>query len=201
MKKLFPFLLVIFLGSCAYSGSYNSSFVPQSISYPDSQKISGKGLIFMEVADETYIFEGRPTSFTGGGTTLKLPLGEYAKQIALKVFSGLFTEGVRFSNNTEDSSNYLLTISPKVTDFSYAYDSASSLGFAITPEAKISMQITVYDKNSKKVFEKTYYPEKLEGDTYIFSTNPDEKVNQAAHRLISNIFEKSLNDIKNTLTE
>ena len=201
MKKFFPFLFVLFLGSCAYSGSYNSSFVPQSIPYPDSQKISGKGLVFMEVADEAYIFEGRPTSFTGGGTSLKLPLGVYAKQIALKVFSGLFTEGVRFSNNIEDSGDYLLTISPKVTNFSYAYDAASSLGFAVTPEAKISMQILVYDRNSKKVFEKTYNPDKLKGDSYMFSTNPDEKVNQAAHRLISDIFEKSLNDIKNTLTE
>jgi hypothetical protein len=201
MKKFIPYVLVIFLGSCAYSGSYNPSFVPQSISYPDSQKFSGSGLIYMDVIDESYIFEGRPTSFTGGGTSLKLPLGNYAKQIALRVFSELFTDGVRFSNDLNDSNNYLLTINPKVTSFSYAYDAASSLGFAITPEAKISMQISVYDQDAKRVFEKTYYPEKLEGDTYMFSANPDEKVNQAAHRLITNIFEQSLNDIKNTLTE
>ena len=201
MKRYIPYFLVVFLGSCAYSGSYNPSFVPQSISYPDSRKLSGSGLVYMDLMDEAYIFEGRPTSFTGGGTSLKLPLGSYAKQIALRVFSELFTEGVRFSNDLGDSNNYLLTISPKVTNFSYAYDAASSLGFAITPEAKISMQISVYDKNSKKVFEKDYYPEKIEGDTYMFSANPDEKVNQAAHTLISNIFEQSLDDIKNTLTE
>lgn len=201
MKNFLPYVLAIFLGSCAYSGSYNPSFVPQSISYPDSQKISGSGLIYMDVVDESYVFEGRPTSFTGGATSLKLPLGNYAKQIGLSIFSELFTDGVRFSNDLKDSNNYLLTISPKVTSFSYAYDSASSLGFAITPEAKISMQISVYDQDAKKVFEKTYYPEKLEGDSYMFSANPDEKVNQAAHRLITNIFEQSLTDIKNTLTE
>tara|TARA_Y100000768_G_scaffold55991_1_gene37294 strand:- start:1546 stop:2151 length:606 start_codon:yes stop_codon:yes gene_type:complete len=201
VKKIFPYILLLFLGSCAYSGSYNPSFIPQPISYPDSQKFSGSGLIYMEVADESYIFEGRPTSFTGSATSLRLPLGNYAKQIALKVFSELFTDGVRFSNDLRDSNNYVLTISPNITSFSYAYDAASSLGFAITPEAKISMKITVFDQQAKKVFEKTYYPEKLEGDTYMFSANPDEKVNQAAHRLINNIFEQSLSDIKNNLTE
>lgn len=201
MKTYLPFILVFLLGSCAYSGSYNASFIPQSISYANSEKLSGKGLIYMSEEEESYIFSGSPTSLTGAATSLKLPLGNYSKQIALKVYSELFTDGVSFSNNLEDSQNYTLSISPKVTDFSFAYNSASSLGFAVTPEAKISLKVTVYNKNGSKVFEKSYSPPKLDGDSYMFSANPDEKVNQAAHRLIANISEESMKDIKRELTE
>jgi len=200
-KFFLPILLLFFISGCTYNVAFNPSYLPTSEVIPASKKLDGKGLIYMSPSDASYVFSDNPTTFTGGGTKLTLNLGDYTREIATKVYSNLFIDGVDFSTNESDGEGYILIISPKVTRFSFGYNQAQNLGFAITPEVTISIQVIVMSPDGEQLFERTYSPPLYQGQTYMASFSPDEKINQAAHILLHDTFYGSFVDIRQALTE
>ena len=187
----------IFITSCAApSLVYRGDYVPSSVDIylPDSQKLSGKGLVQMHWSDETQVLNKNASSFTGGAVSMSIPLGSITKAISLEVYGNLFREGVSFSNEKEDG--YTLIISPKVSSLDYYYDQLSNAGFAITPKVELSANIRVLDKNKNETFSRTYLSGMVKGDTYFLNTSPSEAINKVIHIAIHQVIKESFNDIR-----
>lgn len=179
-------LLGVILGTlltsgCAFNAGYNPSYLPAQ---PMALGITGKSAVVMEATDAQWTFTGGPTSFTGGGTKLTLPLGEITKQVALKVFGAAFASGVDFRDKPTDLGAYRLVVQPKVGQFTYAYNQLKNLGFAVTPQVTMHLNVTLLGPDGKKLHEKQYSSGTVDGDTYLLSGQPAEKVNQLLHQVL-----------------
>ncbi|HZT21412.1 MAG TPA: hypothetical protein VFB55_00745, partial [Verrucomicrobiae bacterium] len=171
----------LLLAGCTFNAGYNPSYLPAQ---PMALGITGKCLVVIADADAQWAFSGSPTSFTGGGTTLTISLGDITKQVALKVFGAAFKEGADFRNTRGDASSYRLIVTPKVTKFSYAYNQLKNLGFAITPQVQLELHASLLTPDGKILLDKTYVSGLAEGDTYVLSGKPAEKVNQIVHQTL-----------------
>ena len=182
MKSRFLSLSVVGLGlffsGCSFNAGYNPSYIS---SQPMALGIAGKSLVVLDVGDAAWTYSGSPTSFTGGGTTLTIPMGEITKQIALKVFGAAFKEGAEFRHTAGDVKGYRLVVQPKVSQFNYAYNQLKNLGFAITPQVQIQLRVVMTGPGGKQILEKTYESGLTEGESYMVSGQPAEKVNQIMH--------------------
>lgn len=174
-------LLALLLAGCTFNAGYNPAYLPA-----DAMKlgIKGKGLVVLSEADAGWTYSGKPTSFTGGGTTLTLPLGEITKQVALKVFGAAFKEGADFRSTADNTTGYRLIVRPKVNKFTYAYNQLKNLGFAITPTVEVELHVVLLSPEGKTLLDKTYASGPTEGASYVLSGQPQEKINQILHQTL-----------------
>lgn len=193
--------IILFIGSCSYDASFRQDFVPATPSLSSMQKLDGKGLVIMSLSEENFIFSDNPASYTGAATSLTIPIGKVIKQIALEVFGSTFSEGAYFSNNSDNSENYVLMINPIVKLDNYKYDQLENLGFAVTPKVSVSAKITVRSPDNSTIFDKNYSYVDMKASAYVFASSPDEKVNELIHQAIHKILLESLTDIRNNLIE
>jgi hypothetical protein len=201
MQKAISLLFILFaltLSNCSYSTNYNASYISEELANV-SQTIDGKALIFTETKEDEKVYNQKPSSLTGGGTTLSAKVGEVLRNISLEVFSKKFSEGAYHSNNLDDTENYSIVIKPEVLNYDYRYNQLKNLGFAITPEVKIDLFVFLYDKQRKLLLEKKYESEYLSGGSYLASFSPHEKVNKAIHMTIYNLLNEVSYDIEATL--
>src|SRR5688572_16687610 len=118
LSLLSAFTAALFYSGCAFNAGYNPSYLPAQAM---ALGIPGKAAVVMESTDAQRVFSGGPTSFTGGGTTLSIPIGEITKQVALKVFGAASTDGADFREKAQNLSAYRIVVQPKVGQFTYAY--------------------------------------------------------------------------------
>lgn len=183
-------IAALLITGCSYKVGFNSSYLPPA---GIVGKHDGKALVVMTQEEQDWVYSGNPTSFTGGGTTLTAPLGNITKQVALEVFSRHFAE-VASATEMPDSGRYTLVVNPHVTHFEYAYNQLKNLGFAITPEVKIDLAVTLYDGTGNKLLDKTYSSDLVEGESYVMSGGPEQKVNQALHKALYDQLEQAAQD-------
>lgn len=174
-------VVALLTGGCAFNAGYNPSYLPAQ---PMALGLTGKSVVIMEATDAQWIFSGNPTSFTGGGTSLTVPLGEITKQVALRVFGAAFEGGVDFRENANDMAAYRLAVRPRVAQFTYAYNQLKNLGFAITPQVTLQLSVVLLAPDGTKLLEETLSSGIVDGDTYILSGQPAEKVNQLLHQAL-----------------
>jgi hypothetical protein len=172
------FTASLLLSGCAFNAGYNPAYVSAQ---PLALGIPGKSLVVLDVNDAEWIYASKPTSFSGGATTLTLPLGEITKQIALKVFGTAFKDGADFRNAAGDSAAYRAVIKPKINKFTYAYNQLKNLGFAVTPQVDIELHVVFLGADGKTLLDKAYSSGLVDGDSYMLSGQPAEKVNQLLH--------------------
>ena len=110
--------VVLWASGCAFNVAYNPSFLPPP---PAVTKVEGKVLITMTEEQEQWVYSGHPTSFTGGGSKLTIPLGSITKQIALNVF-GTYFQQAEASQDMEQAANYRIVVNPVVEHFEYSYN-------------------------------------------------------------------------------
>ena len=189
-------IFATFFSGCTYKAGYNPSFLPGSAM---KMGISGKALVVLEVSEEQRMFSGSPKSFTGGGTTLELPLGEVTKQVALKVFQAAFVDGADFANDTTKAGDYRLVIKPRVVRFDYYYNQLKNLGFAITPQLEMDLDVAVVRADGSVLLQKTYSSGRTEGDTYVLSGSPDEKVNKLVHLTLFKLMTDAALDVQKAM--
>lgn len=194
MKVFKPLALmgiaVLFLGACSYNAGFNSTYLP-----PEgiTTKINERVLIVMSEQEQEWVYSGNPTSFTGGATTLTIPLGNITKQIAIEVFSRHF-RGTESATQLPDDSTYRIAVNPRVSHFDYAYNQLKNLGFAITPEIQLDLNVKMFDGLGKQVMEKTYSSGLRSGESYMVSGSPAEKINQTLHRALFELMEDAAVD-------
>jgi hypothetical protein len=154
----------------------------------------GRVLVVTEVADDNYVYKGSPASFTGSATQLQLPLGVITREIALVVFGRAFKEGSDRANEIKTPGIYRLIVKPRTTSFDYKYNQLRNLGFAITPQTRIFLEVMILDPNGKEVLKKTYDSGLVNGTTYLMSGSPGEMVNRTAHEVLYQLMEQAASD-------
>lgn len=183
-------LTTLIISGCSYKVGFNSSYLPPA---GIVGKTDGKALVLMTQEEETWIYSGHPTSFTGGGTTLTVPMGNITKQVALEVFSRHFAQ-VDTANDLGKAAGYTLVVNPRVKHFEYAYNQLKNLGFAITPEVKLELGVKLFDGSGQQLLDKTYVSGNLEGESYMMSGSPEEKVNKALHQALYDLMSQAARD-------
>lgn len=168
------------LSGCSFNAGYNPAYLTPSVAL----NLEGKSLVVMTADDAAWNLATKPTSFTGGGTTLTVPLGEITRQIALKVFGAAFKQGADFKTTVEGAQGYRLIVKPKVANFTYAYNQLKNLGLAITPQVQLELHITLVSPSGAVVLDKSYSSGLTEGGAYVISGQPSEKVNQVLHQAL-----------------
>lgn len=198
VRSLLLSFALLLLSGCAFNAGYNPSYLPR-----DAVRLglNGKSLVVISEADAQWQFSGKPTSFTGGGTTLTLPMGEITKQVALKVFGSAFTGGADFRSDAAGAEGYRLIVKPKVNKFSYAYNQLKNLGFAITPIVDMELGVELLAPDGTQLLVKTYGTGPTEGSTYAISGQPAEKINQILHLHLFKLMTDAALDAKNVLKD
>ncbi|MEP7311672.1 MAG: hypothetical protein ABI859_03770 [Pseudomonadota bacterium] len=67
------------------------------------------------------------------------------REIAVKVFSKAATDGASTSNDLTDASRYTVVLRPEAKDFTHGFPQLKNLGFAITPEVRWTMRVSILD--------------------------------------------------------
>ena len=182
---------------CQFSGYYHQNYLPADQTMGEA--VPGKGLILTEVSDDNYDFKAGPTSLTGSATQLGLPLGVITREIARVVFGRVFADGVDHSNELKNPTSYKLIIKPRTVSLEYRYNQLRNLGFAVTPQVNIRLEVTLLDNSKKILLRKNYDSGYTSGDTYFVSGAPGENVNRAVHKVLYQLLKQAVTDAQTLL--
>ncbi len=187
----------LFVG-CAFKGQYQPELLSKQLSSLEA-KYDGKALVVTSLEDDQKNYNQGPTSLTGAATKLNVNVGSYLKEISVEVFSRLFKEGAIHSNDNNHSGNYTIVINPKILNYEWRFNQLKNLGFAITPETKIDLVVTLKDSKGNTLLNKEYKSDFTSGGTYLASIKPHEKVNKSIHQSIYNLLINVASDIEKIL--
>lgn len=183
------------LSGCAPVATYNPAYISHA-KFAEAEKLNGRILIYTEKTDDDVPYMGKPTSFTGSGTTLTIPLGMITREIAVIVFGDLFLGGAERSNSLTNLTSYRLVLKPKIINFSYEYNQLKNLGFAITPTVIATLDVSLLDGKGTASWTRSYFSGTVETDAYIVSGAPGEEIGKAAHKAIYDLMLKAVKDIR-----
>ena len=111
--------VILLLSGCAYQAGYNPTYIPdEEPDYISADEV----LLVMADEDEEFIYTGSPSSFTGGGTTLSIPLGAITREVAEEILEDRFSGRVGFANDFLHGEGYRLALTPRVQRFDYKYN-------------------------------------------------------------------------------
>jgi hypothetical protein len=193
-------MLTVLLSGCSHVATYN----PAYLSAPPpaaSERMDGKVLVYTERADDNYVFSGNPTSFTGGATTLTVPLGQITREVAVYAFGRHFKDGADASNKLESLAGYRAIIRPRVLSFTYEYNQLQNLGFAITPGVTLEIETQLLDQSGKTIYAKKHASALAQGQAYMVSGTPGERINQLVHETLYKLMDEAARDVKRALKE
>jgi hypothetical protein len=156
-----------------------------------SKNSSIKVAVLTTQEQDNKIIIQKPTSFTGSGTTLEMPIGTITRELTYEYFAQFYSNVNRIDKL---SSDYNIIISPSVTHIEYEYDQLSNLGFAITPRLSCSLTAQVYKKKNL-VLNKVYESGMQSADAYMVSGQPGERINMLLHKTLFQLLGKLQNDI------
>ena len=193
LLQFFILSFSIFLAGCVSTLNYNETYVgnPAPVGLGT---LSGKAALLMRPGDDAFVFSGNPTRFTGAATSLSIPFGLVIKDVALKSLKNSFSDGADFISDIPEANDYTMIMEPKYGGFSYAYNSAKTLGFAITIQAELNLMVSFYDKEGSLLKQETYSTGLRDGETYAMSMQPAEKVNRLAHELTAELVARAIRD-------
>jgi hypothetical protein len=192
---LLAIALLAVTSGCAYNAGYNSTYLPPA---ETRELLPGEVMIYMPAADAQWVYTGHPTSFTGSATTLSMPLGSITQQIAVRAFSQRFSS-VQTCDELPGKSGYLVAVQPRVQRFEYAYSQLKNLGFAITPQVWVDLHVHATAPDGKVILDKVYASDLCEGETYVMSGSPSEKVNKETHQVLWSLMTQAVTDIETNL--
>ncbi len=194
-------LPLCFIGGCAYTANYNPSYLA-SARRPVTEPFEGKILLVTSGQDDKYVYTGNPTSFTGAATSLTIPVGQILKESAVAAFVDAFKGGADTKNleigavvTDASDGKYVAVVTPKLVSYSYEYNQAKNLGFAITPTAVVVADVRIIDHEGKANFQKQYESGPVEGPAYMINMSPHEEINKVTHKAFYEIFSKAASDI------
>jgi hypothetical protein len=184
----------LLLTGCAASMAYRADYVPDK-PVADSDRITGRVLVYTTPADDDKLITAGATSFTGSGMQLTTPVGTMTKEIALKVFSKASTDGADASHDLRDASRYTIILRPQTQDFTHGFPQLKNLGFAITPEVQVKMRMTLLDAAGKELLEKDYDSGVVSGESYMMTGKPVERINKLAHEVMYDQMRRAAADV------
>lgn len=186
--------IALSLGSgCAYQAGYNPTYIPdEEPEYISADEV----LLVMPDEVEDFVYSGSPSSFTGSGTTLTIPLGVILKEVSEEILEDRFSGSVGFANELSAGERYRLALEPSIKRFDYKYNQLKNLGFAVTPEVELDLDVKIFDATGQTIFQQLYESGRVSGDTYFISGGPSEKINQTIHHVLYDLLERSFADAR-----
>lgn len=184
------------LTGCTYKVGYNPSYLPGPAGL---QPIDGTAAVMISQEDEDSRFAGKPTSFTGSGTTLEVPTGLIVREIALSVFGEVFREGVKLERRLPEEHQYRAIITPHLGYIRYAYNQAKNLGFAITPQVELRLEVSVLDPSGNEILRREYSSGLIDGETYMINLSPQEAINKTIHITLHNLMIQAAEEVSATI--
>ncbi|MGZ3376270.1 MAG: hypothetical protein ACXU8S_06705 [Phenylobacterium sp.] len=177
------------LAACASTVAPRPELVAAGVAAP---LVQGRATLVMPAAAANQSISAHPTSFTGSATSITFPMGQIVRTVGEKVFAAGFSKGVVTSETAQPDT---FGVSVDVSNFTYAYDQASSLGFAITPKVSLQMTADVRAPDGKALLHKTYSKTDVTPGKYAISGKPAEKINEGLHMALGQMFRDLLDDI------
>jgi hypothetical protein len=111
---------------------------------------------------QSYIFRGKPASFTGSAREHEFALGPALDIATLAAFSQVFEKVTPVRSQTE-AAKFKVAIEPTIENFHFRYDQLSYGGFAIAAVSKIRVRTTL-TSGETKVWERVVEsPEQRQG--------------------------------------
>lgn len=191
-------VLVSLTSACAYQVGFNPAYLPDE----DVELVSaGSVLLVMPEDEENFVHTGSPSSFTGGGTSLTIPLGYILKSVSEDVLGDRFSGGIAFSNQDMPNSDSAIVFRPSIQRFEFWYNQARNLGFAVTPQVEIDLHVRMLDRAGSVLCDEVFASGRISGDSYFISGSPAEKVNQTVHRVLYDLLEQSLANAQPSIAE
>lgn len=182
-------LMAASLAACASTIAPRPELVAAGIAQPIAQ---GKATLVMSKDMANQTLSPHPTSFTGSATTINIPMGQIVRGVGEKVLGAGFSGGVA---TAESAAPGTYAVNVDVSNFSYAYDQASNLGFAITPKVTLQMTADVKTPDGKSLVHKTYSKADVTPGKYGLSAQPAEKINEGLHMALGEMFRDLIDDI------
>jgi hypothetical protein len=201
MRQIKPVILIGFLSllisACTNSVGLDPSLLPTT--RLNVQPIEGEGAVAMTRADEAEILSVQPASFTGGATTLNVPVNLIVKAAAEQAFSQAFEEGVVSTTDTDIPEGTQYVVYPIISTFNYKYDQVSNLGFAITPRVSLAFEVRVEDRAGDVVYSEIFQRTDFAHGTYLASAAPHNRINAALHLAAGEMMAEAATDFVNSL--
>lgn len=194
LRTLTLALAVGIFAGCAWTGAYNPSYLAAA-RRPATATVDGRVLVVTSAQDDAYSFTGAPTSFSGGGTKLTMPLGAIVREAAIAAFADTFKGGAEAAATITNGERYALIVEPRLLSYSYEYNQLKNVGFAITPTAVVSVDVRVVDAAGVTRWQRQYAPGPVEGPAYILNTSPQDEISKVTHKALYDVFAKAAADI------
>lgn len=179
---------------CSASIGYRPDYVPDE-EVGAEETVAGRVLVYTTKTDDDRLMTTGGTNFNQRSFKLTIPIGMMTREIAVKVFSKVATEGVAAANDLTDAGRFALVVRPENKSFKYGLPELKNLGFAATPEVQVELKVSVIDPSGKTVFENEYVSEVVEGKAVMMSTQPYELINRLAHETIYALMRRAAADI------
>lgn len=184
----------LFLGACSYDLPYNPAYL-SAARRPADMQVEGKALIYTTVIEDEYVYSGHPSSMTGSATTATVHLGQILREAAKAAFTEEFRGGVEAANSLGDARAYRVVVHPQPSQFSYQYAQLRNLGFAITPIADLSVDVSVLDPDGRTIWQRNYKSGEVAATTYMLNLKPEEEISKAAHQAAYGLMSKAAADV------
>lgn len=190
--------ILFLVSACSHTGGYNPAYIPDDEpEYLSADEV----LLLMPKEEESYVFSGNPSSFTGSATKLTIPLGIVLKEVSEEILEDRFSGGVDFANSFTGKKGYKVVLHPSIRRFDYKYNQLKNLGFAVTPEIEVDLLVKILDQKGDSIFSQLYESGVVSGDTYVISGSPGEKVTALVHKTLYDLLEQSFADARPVVIE
>jgi hypothetical protein len=177
------------LAACASTVAPRPELLAAGVAAP---VVKGKATLVMPAAMVNQTVTAHPTSFTGSATSITFPMGLIVRTAGEKILGAGFSNGAVTGVSAAPDT---YGVSVAVSNFTYAYDQASNLGFAITPKVSLQMTADVRAPDGKSLLHKTYSQADVTPGKYAISGKPAEKINEGLHMALGQMFRDLLDDI------
>lgn len=199
IRKIIALLSIAVLYGCNSTALYNPTYI--SSSSTPGQPLDGKVLILTARSADDLFLNQSPSSFTGGGSKLNMEIGNMVRQIAKTKFEKIFKDGADMANNVPPGSEYVVVVTPELRTLDYQYNQLDNLGFAITPKVQVVIGVSAKDKSGIQKLDQVYDSGLVQGDSYIFQSNPGEQINRVLHDALSHVLGKAAEDVYHLLND
>jgi uncharacterized lipoprotein YajG len=188
-------LSVLLVTGCSHTGSYRQQYVSLELAVIEAS-LDGKALVVTDPKADERVYAVHPSSLTGRTSVYRAKLGAFLRRITVSALQEKFREGADHSVIRPNESPYRMTIEPTIVDYDYRYNQLRNLGLWITPEAKITIRVSIYNESGHLVMQQQYESTYRSGGGYAVDFRPGEKINKATHQAIVEVVKRMIEDIE-----
>ncbi|MBK9516168.1 MAG: hypothetical protein IPO09_02220 [Anaeromyxobacter sp.] len=152
-RTLVPVSLALLLAGCATIGTYQPAYFDQD-GTAEAPAMDEPILVVTGAAEDGLVFKGGPTTSTGSGHILELPLGVIVREAALRAFGEVSRGGARHGSQRPEGPLLQVVVTPRVITFDWAWQ-AEVFG-AGSPQVRLEVSVSRLDGAGQVAWERRY---------------------------------------------